>query len=72
MTNYTGDFFTVDNGSSTNFSSYMYQTPLGLLFPNFQNNYINSKQKTFGPNIDRTWKFMELNDHPEWLMRDTY
>ena len=49
----------------------MYHAPLGLLFPDFQNNYINRKNKIFGPTIDRTWKFIEPNDHPEWLMRDT-
>ena len=69
--NFVGDFFTIDNGSATNFSSYMYHAPLGLLFPDFQNNYINRKNKIFGPTIDRTWKFIEPNDHPEWLMRDT-
>ena len=70
LNNYTGDFFTIDNGSMTNFSNYMYQSPLGLLFPDFQNNYINRKDRIYGPNIDRKWKFIEPNDHPEWLMRD--
>ena len=69
LSNYTGDFFTIDNGSMTNPSSYMYQSPLGLLFPDFQNNYINRKDRVYGPNIDRTWKFIEPNDHAEWLMR---
>lgn len=72
LTNYTGDFFTVDNGSMTNPSNYMYEMPLGLKFPDFQNNYINTKNRKFGPEIDRTWEFIEPNDHPEWLMRDTY
>ena len=67
--NYIGDFFTIDNGSMTNFSNYMYQTPMGLLFPDFQNNYINRKDRIYGPNIDRTWKFIEPIDNAEWLMK---
>ena len=51
-------------------SNYMYNMPLGLVFPDFQNNYNNKKNKVYGPNIDRKWKFIEPNDHAEWLMHD--
>ena len=70
-TDFVGDFCTVDNGSQANFSNYMYYAPLGLHFPDFQNNYINRKDRTYGPSISRIWEFEELRDNPEWLMQDT-
>lgn len=70
MSDSIGDFFTIDNGSMTNVSNYMYHAPLGIYFPDFQNNYISRKDRTYGPTIERKWRFIEPNTHPEWLMRD--
>ena len=68
-----GDILSVDNGSLTNFTTTMYATPLGLKFPDFQNNYENNPitKKQYGPNIKRTWDFIQPYDHAEWLMQDT-
>ena len=71
LTDFTGDMYT-ENGSMKNFSNQMYDVPSGIKFPDFQDAYNNNSKigRTYGPNIDRTWSFEQLNDHAEWMLRD--
>ena len=61
------------NGSERNFSNMMYNTPMGLLIPDYQDTFDNNSllKKQYGPSINRTWEFENMRDNAEWLMQDT-